>query len=531
MVVVSGGPSAYLGALSFQADADLSGVEMLATNPAPRAVAAALAHTLLDPWESWWLAAGVLGLAAVGGALLLGRSRPALAVLGVMVLPYAAFHLAFHETITTRYALPLVPIVAYLAARGLAAFGSRMLVFGTAVTVVAGLGLTVPPLIAYSRTGSPLARALAATDHLHDGASVPLAMHYAFKAALRDEPLATHILPTSPRREWEALARYWREDGRPPLHFLADPKRTDLAAFDPTSRQIRAQYRWPFDPLRLLGGVRPSDVDVLELSAPSWFVDRGSALTPELAGMSTLDRRGPSDGGLSIAVRRRPEAAVVMVGGRNLGRADGPDVRFDVTLDGRPLRAWQVSPKAAFFLETWTLDPGALEGAGALATLTISAEAADGSHRRVDAAVEQFDLQSMPGFVSGFDQGWHEQEYNPATGRTWRWMSDQATVRVTDATAAITCVIRGESSLRYFDRPSTLTLRAGADIVQQWTIDADFTWEVGVAPDVLRAAGGVLTLTTDQTFVPHDRSGNGDRRRLGLRVYEFSVRAEATHAR
>jgi hypothetical protein len=102
---------------------------------------------------------------------------------------------------------------------------------------------------------------------------------------------------------------------------------------------------------------------------------------------------------------------------------------------------------------------------------------------------------------------------------------------VTDATAAITCVIRGESSLRYFDRPSTLTLRAGADIVQQWTIDADFTWEVGVAPDVLRAAGGVLTLTTDQTFVPHDRSGNGDRRRLGLRVYEFSVRAEATHAR
>ncbi len=34
-------------------------------------------------------------------------------------VPYAIFHLLFQETVTTRYALPLVPAVAYLAVRGL----------------------------------------------------------------------------------------------------------------------------------------------------------------------------------------------------------------------------------------------------------------------------------------------------------------------------------------------------------------------------------------------------------------------------
>jgi hypothetical protein len=247
--------------------------------------------------------------------------------------------------------------------------------------------------------------------------------------------------------------------------------------------------------------------------------------------MSTLDRRGPSKGGLAIAVRRRPDPVVMMVGGRNLEKADGPDVRFDVTLDGRHLKAWQVSPRPGFFLETWALDKRALDGDGALATLVVTAEAADGSRRHVEAAVEQFDLQSLPRFVYGFDRGWHEQEYNPATGLTWRWTSDQATVRVTDATSPLVCVIRGESSLRYFDRPSTLTLRAGNAVVEQRTADADFQWEVAVRPEMLRASGGVLTLTTDQTFVPHERSGNGDRRKLGLRVYEFSLRAEEAHAR
>jgi hypothetical protein len=33
----------------------------------------------------------------------------------------------------------------------------------------------------------------------------------------------------------------------------------------------------------------------------------------------------------------------------------------------------------------------------------------------------------------------------------------------------------------------------------------------------------VLTIATDRTFIPDERTGNGDRRQLGLRVFELRV--------
>ena len=39
---------------------------------------------------------------------------------GALTLPYLAFHLVFQDTSFVRYALPLVPVVAFLAMRGVA---------------------------------------------------------------------------------------------------------------------------------------------------------------------------------------------------------------------------------------------------------------------------------------------------------------------------------------------------------------------------------------------------------------------------
>ena len=47
--------------------------------------------------------------------------------------PYAIFHLLFQETITVRYALPLLPAVAFLAARGFALAGRFTSVVATLV--------------------------------------------------------------------------------------------------------------------------------------------------------------------------------------------------------------------------------------------------------------------------------------------------------------------------------------------------------------------------------------------------------------
>src|SRR6185503_10889763 len=57
--------------------------------------------------------------AATGVVALLMRARAALLIAGVLWLPYFVFHLLFQETATSRYDLPLVPPMAWLATQGL----------------------------------------------------------------------------------------------------------------------------------------------------------------------------------------------------------------------------------------------------------------------------------------------------------------------------------------------------------------------------------------------------------------------------
>ena len=64
------------------------------------------------------VAAFVLVLAVLGSFALLQRRR-IVAWLSLGFVPYLAFHLLFQETETTRYALPLIPMLAVLAASAL----------------------------------------------------------------------------------------------------------------------------------------------------------------------------------------------------------------------------------------------------------------------------------------------------------------------------------------------------------------------------------------------------------------------------
>ena len=63
-------------------------------------------------------ATAVLILAAAGIVQLLWRDRRSLAAVIALAGPYLVFHLLFQDTSFIRYALPLVPVVAFLAVRG-----------------------------------------------------------------------------------------------------------------------------------------------------------------------------------------------------------------------------------------------------------------------------------------------------------------------------------------------------------------------------------------------------------------------------
>lgn len=528
LLAASGGPAGYLAALSSQAGEDFAGVDMLANNPTPRRLAFGLLHTFADPWVSGVLAAAIVALGFAGALALLLRARAGFVVLAAAAVPYAVFHLVFQETFTTRYALPLVPAMAYLAVRGLAVAGRPVVVAGAVVIASAGLWLAVPALSLYAREGSPVFRGAAEIEaaRAREGEPPVIAMHDALSRALRGEPIARRALVARPGQEWFGVARVLARGDEPALWFFADPRRTDLALVDPASRHLRGRYRWSAGLERFMGGVRPSELDWVEVRAPGWFVAEGWSLTPETAGVSRLLGRGPALGDIDAWVRRRETEVTLLVGGRNLGEAGGPDVRFTLSLDGRAIDTWSVAPAPGFFLRTWSLPAGTLAGAGTYARLAIAATAADGSTTPVDASVEQFDVQPIDRVVYGFGAGWHEAEYNPATGRRWRWTGERAAIRVV-APGDVRVTVSGESPVTYYDAPVRLTLRAGPAMLATWRPEADFTFEVDVPASALAAADGRLTLETDRTWVPDERLGNGDRRRLGLRIFDLHVSSSA----
>ena len=330
--------------------------------------------------------------------------------------------------------------------------------------------------------------------------------------------------PRPPGATGSRLSEYWRGGGTAPIWFLVEPRRTDLALVDPRASRLRAAYRWPFPRDYLVGGARPGDIDWYEIGPPGWFVDEGWGLTPAAAGMAHADGKGPAHAPIEAWIRRRTGPAMLMVGGRNLGGSADPLARFTVTLDDRVIDTVDVKPAPGFFLRLVPLPEGSLEGAGPYARLTVSASPADAGPRPVRAAVEQFDLQDAGEVVYGFDAGWHELEYNPATGRLWRWSSEAATVRVHSGGQDVVLRFSGESPLEDFDRAPKVSVRGGGTMLGTYQPSSAFTYDVQIAAHVLEQAGGVITLETDRTFVPDERTHNGDRRRLGLRIYSLTVR-------
>jgi hypothetical protein len=253
------------------------------------------------------------------------------------------------------------------------------------------------------------------------------------------------------------------------------------------------------------------------------MLGKGWSLTPETAGNAWREAQGPAYQPISAWVRRRPEAAVMMIGGRNLGQCGEPDVRFEATIDGRALESWIVAPDPGFFLRPINLPAGSLKGRGDYAEVRVSARAADGVTRRAAAAIEQFDVQSVSKSLFGFDTGWYQLEFDPEAKKLWRWTGPWAALRVHDGGRDLMLRLTGDSPLKYLDRTPTVTLRAGDHVLTRLKPRDDFSMEALIPAEALSRANGVITLESDVTFVPDDRLHNGDRRPLGLRIFDVTV--------
>ena len=522
LLAANGGVGGYLAALGAQAGEDFTGVVMLWTTRTPRVAASALTNSLLWPWGSVIAGAVVVAVAAAGALRLAARQPRALILLALAFAPYAAFHLLFHETATIRYALPLVLPIAWLAATAVEMVGRRA---GVAVTATLAAVLLTGGIQAARSYGSHPAPAFQAVREAAAASeSLPLATHAVFRRTLDWEILQDSRNAGQERivgyraphgREWLTLVERWKREPSASIALVGDPSRTDLSLFDPQGRELRGTYRWAIPERPYVGGVRPGAADRYLMRPPGWMLDRGWALSAEIGGVTAKDGGGPHAQPSLAWIRGRSEAALMLVGGRNLG--GGGTATLRATHGGRTLDTWETAP--GFFLRRLPIPAGTFAGIGYTPVAFTASSAAGGAR----VALEQFDLQPEGVPIVAYASGWHEPEYNAALATAWRWAAERSVLWVRPIGRDVTLTLAGESPLRYFDGAPDVRLTAAGQEISRFTPAADFTWEARVPAHLLDQGGGDVVIESNRWFTPAS-AGAADQRHLALRIYRVTVR-------
>jgi hypothetical protein len=507
-----------------QVRADFASGHMLPFHASPRALAQSIYDSLVLPWGGPGLGLVVLTLAGLGVVHLWRTGPRRLLILSVASVPYLAFHLLVQDTTYTRYALPLVPAVVWLAANGAMALTGPVAPWVLAAVAVGGVSIAATAVDEHIRAGTPANRALADIRMLaaaDRGFSPVLAMHHGVWEALRGESLPLTLLTSVQGYEWQAVARHWLDGQDDVVWFLASRRRTDLAFVDAESRRLVRSYPWTFDRRPYLGAARPGGVDWYELKPPEWVVGNGWSLTPEMAGISAQERVNGVQP-IDAYLRRRETSALMVLGGRVLdGGSTG--ARVHVALDERPLVTFSVRPGEPF-LQTVHLSPGALTGTSSYARLSVRAVSASDPSRLLALSIQQFDVQSPGSWLLAFGDGWHDAEYEFESGEMWRWTSRRAALHVGTFGRDVALRLRGTVP-DVHDHGITVDVRLGGRDLARFLAMDDFDIEVRLDGAALERHGGVVWLETSNGWVPAADGGSADTRELGLRVLDVELHA------
>lgn len=530
MMLAGDGLMALLRAFGAQARDDVTSGHMLAAgNGDTRLFVDAMVRTLAYPWANKYLAAVVLGVALVGAVSLVRKDRIAAGLLTLGFAPYAIFHLLFQDTSFVRYALPLVPPIAFLMIRGLYFVLPPLRPVVVTALVCVCLTLAIPPALSLAREGSPSLRAFGDTRQRQPatGPRPVLAMHHAVSRVLRLERLPAETLASPPKHEWLALVEYWLNGGESPVWFLAEPERTDLESVDPHARRLLSRYRLAVDRRFFLSGVRPAGVDWYEIDRPGWFLAGGWGLTPESAGVAVADGRGPSRGPISAYVRRRDEDAVMMVGGRHLKGAT--PARFELAVDGRLIDTWTVAPSQSFLrrvpIPRELLHRSRASDNPRYAHVQVHSNSVGAGSALT--AIEQFDVQSAERVVFGLGDGWFEQEYDPNVLQLRRWMGPRAVLAIEPGKNDVVLRAAGDAPVLWLGGAATVIVRAGSDVLGRFVVAGPFDLTLRVPAEVLQRAAGQVTIESDRAFTPSTTLGTPDHRALALRLSRVQVDADA----
>jgi hypothetical protein len=521
LIFVTGGVAAYRAALSSQGGEDFSGVDMLYRNPTPRRLALGLLQTFIYPWASTplgWVVFILAGRrhAGLGMALPPCRHSRCGAVLPVSGISSAVSRNGDDEICAAPDAGGSVPGGEGVGKGSGNPFGKKE--YGTFFWCAFGKRCRTPfsadlrgcarRLVAGTDAaggarlragGEPRVRGIGELHRVLASEPGAVAMHQGFMRSMQTQDFGSvRILKAPPMREWLEVAAYWREGGKAPVWFLQDPARTDTELIDPLSGACTRTYVWSFPRQDFMSGVRPDIVDLLRIeSPPGWFAEEGWHLTPETLNMS--ERLGQRE---AVAyVKSREEEAILIIGAESVEGA----ARISMTLDGRAIGDWTV-PASGRLLRRLDLPAGSLKSEAAFNKLVVSYAASDGTPEKV--RLTQFALEPAAAVFFVQHNGWNEIEYNRDLQRRWRWTTNRAETFINSSGRDVTLTMAGESPLKYFDAPPHVVVRAGQAVLATADPAGDFELVVKVPAAALAAADGMVTIETDKTFVPNERSGS-----------------------
>ena len=209
-------------------------------------------------------------------------------------------------------------------------------------------------------------------------------------------------------------------------------------------------------------------------------------------------------------VRRRPAAARLLIGGRNLAGAERSGGAISRCRSTASLfQEWDASP--GFFLQVFDIPAGRLAGQGTWATLTVQSTPSGRSRRRSSNSTSRTSSRRCGATTRA------GRRRNTA----WPWASGAGRaivqrLRIAGPPRAVRVTLTIESPLRYFDARANgarACRRAGTAASTTSPIRAN--GPLTCRPTRFRPSGGAITIETDKTFVPAERGSAPDRRRLG----------------
>lgn len=502
VVELSGGTAQFVDTFSTMIRSALP-VEPLVNGFSLRRAARATVDVLVSPWQSVGFGAIVLMLAGVGTVLLVRSDRRLLGLLSLLFVPYALYHYAIQATPTLRYAIPIVPLVASLTTVAILRGSQRtpFLLPGAAAAAMAGAAITTTPaLAAYHSTPSPPFQALAALDALDVApGSVVVTGHHVFERYLGLIRKHEVLLPTQSASE--TLKMYWQEGGRKPLLFLKQPIRTTLLMFGHDREDRLGRWRWPASVRTFMQGERPGRVELLRLESPRWFSESGFLITAEAGPLEKVLAEKPR-----LRVRASPRRMAFVASGF---LKDAKSAEISLNVRGRRQSKWKVGER--FMLQA-LIDPVPDTSAYVPVSLEPTAPAVF-----TDVWL-QLDDSSFIRPSHGFYVAERDDELD-----LFRWIAPKAVATAYIPAPRARLTIEGWIPTEYYRLPIVLSLGwNGRPLASVGVNTARFRIERELTGSTERP-WSELRITSSQSFVPHERQRNGDRRTLAARIYRLTI--------